>query len=145
MLDAPQNGGEMPSQTLQGQKQILGYTQTIDKPTYIINNSKQCIVLIFWTNQNVISKYGVDASPFDKCHHNIIYGKINIRVPLPPVFIYKVCSYSKADVQNVQKALLDFNWRKSFESFSVDSKVDILNETLFNSFLETISQIKNEI
>ena len=53
-----------------------GYTQIIDKPTYVINKSKLCIDLIFCTNQNVI-KYGVDASLFDKCHHNIIYGKIN--------------------------------------------------------------------
>ena len=60
-----------------------GDTQIIDKPTHIINNSKSCIDLIFCTNQNVISKYAVDASLFDKCHHDIIYSKINIRVPLP--------------------------------------------------------------
>ena len=91
-----------------------GYTQIIDKPTHVINKSKSCIDLIFCTNQNVISKYGVDASLFDKCHHNVIYGKINIRVPLPPVFIREVWNYSKADVQNIQKAILDFNWRKAF-------------------------------
>ena len=77
-----------------------GYTQIIDKPTHVINKSKSCIDLIFCTNQNVITKYGVDASLFDKCHHNIIYAKINIRVPLPPVFIREVWNYSKADVQN---------------------------------------------
>ena len=69
---------------------------------------------------------------FDKCHHNVIYGKINIDVPLPPVFIHEVWNCSKADVQNIQKAILDFNWRKAFESLSVDSKVDLLNETLLN-------------
>ena len=36
-----------------------GYIQIIDKPTG----------LIFCTNQNVILKYGVDASLFDKGHH----------------------------------------------------------------------------
>ena len=109
-----------------------GYTQIIDKPTHVINKSKSCIDLIFCTNQNVISKYGVDALLFDKCHHNVIYGKLNIRVPLPPVFIREVWNYSKADVQNIQKAILNFNWRKAFESLSVDSKVDLLNETLLN-------------
>ena len=78
----------------------VGYTQIIDKPTHVINKSKSCIDLIFCTNQNVTSKYGVDASFFDKCHHNVIYGKTNIRVPLPPVFIREVWNYSKADVQN---------------------------------------------
>ena len=43
-----------------------------------------CIGLIFCTNSNVISKHGVDVSIFEKCHHNINFGKINICVPLPP-------------------------------------------------------------
>ena len=49
-----------------------------------VNTSISCIDLIFCTNQSVISNHGVDVSIFDKCHHNFIYGKINIRVPLPP-------------------------------------------------------------
>ena len=118
------------------------YTQIIDKAAHVINKSKSCIDLIFCTNQNVISKYGVDASLFDKCHHNVIYGKINIRVPLPPVIIREVWNYSKADVQNIQKAILGFNWRKAFESLSVDSKVDLLNETLLNIFRNYIPNKK---
>ena len=118
-----------------------GYTQIIDKPTHVINKSKTFIDLIFCTNQNVISKYGVDASVFDKCHHNIIYGKINIRVLLPPVFIREVWNYSKANVQNIQKTL-DFNWRRAFESLSVDSKVDLLNEALLNIFRNYIPNKK---
>ena len=46
-----------------------GYTQIIDKPTYAIYNSKLCINLIFSTNQNVSSKYGVDASLFNKKYY----------------------------------------------------------------------------
>ena len=38
-----------------------------------------CIDLIFCTNQSVISNHVVDVSIFDKCHHNIIYGNMNIR------------------------------------------------------------------
>ena len=77
---------------LQGQELDLltlsaGYNQIIDKPTHVINTSMSCIDLIFCTNQSVISNHGVDVSIFDKCHHNIIYGKINIRVPLPPAYV----------------------------------------------------------
>ena len=46
-----------------------------------------CIDLTFCTNQSVISNHGVDVSIFDKSHHNIIYGKINICVPLPPTYM----------------------------------------------------------
>ena len=94
MLDA-QDGGEMTSQTFAGKEidfltSSAGSTQLIDKSTHVINRSKSCNDLMFCINQNAISKYGVDASLFDKCHHNVIYGKINIRVPLPPVFIREV-------------------------------------------------------
>ena len=68
---------------------------------------------------------------------------MNILVPLPPVFICEVWNYSKADVQNIQKAILDFNWRKAFESLSVDSKVDLLNETRLNIFRNYIPNKKN--
>ena len=89
-----------------------------------------CIDLIFCTNQNLLSKYGVDASIFDKCHHNIIYGKIDIRVPLQPKYVREVWDYSKADVQNIKKFIKDFNWGKTLESIPIDSKVDLLSETL---------------
>ena len=56
-----------------------------------------CIDLIFCTNQNVISKHRVDVLIFDKCHNNIIYGKINIRVPLPTIYVHEVWNYSETN------------------------------------------------
>ena len=94
------------------------------------------------TNENVISKYAVDASLFDKCHPNIIYSKINIRVPLPLVFTREVWNYTNADVQNIQKVILDFNWRKDLESLSVDSRADPLHEILLNIFRNYIPNKK---
>ena len=64
---------------------------------------------------------------------------IKTLVPLPPVFICEVWNYSKADVQNIQKAILDFNWRKPF------SKVDLLHETLLNLFRNYIPNKKNQM
>ena len=66
---------------------LAGHNQLIDKPIHAINNF---IDFIFCTNQSVISNHRVDVSVFDKCHHNIIYDKINIRVPLPPSYVRKV-------------------------------------------------------
>ena len=71
-------GQEIDSLTLSA-----GYKQIIDKPTHVVNNSMSCIDLLFCTNQTTISNYGVDVSIFDKCHHNIIFGKVNIRVLIP--------------------------------------------------------------
>ena len=119
-----------------------GYKQIIDKPTHNINNSMSCIDLIFCTNQNVISNYGVNVSLFNKCRHNIIHGKIDIRVPLPPVYVGEVWDYSKANVENIKKAVANFNWKRAFENLSVDEKVELLNETLLNIFRNYIPNKK---
>ena len=93
-----------------------GYSQLIDKPTHIINDSRSCIDLIFCTNKNVITNSGVDVSIYKTCHHNIIFGKINISVPLPPVYIREVWDYKNADVEHIKKAISNFDWKNVFHS-----------------------------
>ena len=93
-----------------------------------------CIDLKFCTNHDVVSNYGIDVSMFKKCHHNIIYGKIDIRVPLLSVYVHEVWDNKKANVENIKKAVSNFNWNRAFENLSVDEKVELLNETLLNIF-----------
>ena len=111
-----------------------GYKQIINKPTHIVNNSSSCTDLIFCNNLNLFSNYGVDLSLFEKCHHNIIFGKINIRILLPPSQVRQVWDYSSGNTNNVQKAVRNFDWEKAFGNLFVDRKVDLLNETLLNNF-----------
>ena len=85
----------------------MGCIQIIDKPKHVINNSVLCIDLIFCTNQSIISKYGVDASFFDKYHHNIIYGRNEIPLPLLSKCVHWITT--KADVQNINKSIKNFN------------------------------------
>ena len=104
------------------------YKQIIDKPTHVVNNSMSCIDLLFCTNQNTISNYAVDLLIFDTYHHAIIFGKVNIRVPLPPVFIHEDWNYSQATVENIKFAMYNFNCSKAFENLKQ------LNKTLLNTF-----------
>ena len=67
-----------------------------------------CIDLIFCTNTNVMAKHGVDVSSFEKCHHNIIFGKIHIHVPLPPPYVREVWDFSKANAENIKKSHIQF-------------------------------------
>ena len=48
---------------------------------------------------------------FKKYHQNIIHGKIDIRVPLPPVYIREVWDYNKVNVENIKKAVSNLNWK----------------------------------
>ena len=102
-----------------------------------------CIDLIFCTNQSVISNHGVDVSIFDKFHHNIIYGKINIPVSLPPTYVREVWDYEKANIKNIKKAISNFDWNKAFEYLSVNEKVDFFNKTLLDVFRNYIPNKKN--
>ena len=71
----------------------------------------------------------IDISIFDKYHHGIIYGKIRICVPLQPIYIH---------VENIKKAMSNFNWDKVFENVTLDEKVALLNQTLLNNFWDYI-------
>ena len=71
-----------PSQEIDSVTSSAGYKQIIDKLTRVVNNNvmhrpKRC--------KKIISNHEVGVTIFEKCHHNIIYGEINIRVPLPPI------------------------------------------------------------
>ena len=63
------------------------------------------IDLIFCTNQSVISNHGLDVSIFDKSHHNIIYGKVDIRVLFPSSYVQEVWDYKKANIENIKKPI----------------------------------------
>ena len=95
-----------------------------------------CTDLTFSTNESVISNHGVDVSIFDRCHHDIISGKINIRVPLPLTHVWEAWDYEKANIENIKKAISNFDWNKAFKNLSVDEKVDFLNKTLSNIFMD---------
>ena len=76
-----------------------------------------CIDLITCTNQNIISKYGADASIFGQfTQYHLLYGKIDIPVPLTPKYVADVWGYSKADVQNIKKYIKNFSWGNTLES-----------------------------
>ena len=54
------------------------YTQLRNQPTRVINNSSYCIDSIFASHLNVICNSGVELCLSDKCHHNLIFGELNL-------------------------------------------------------------------
>ena len=56
------------------------YSQLINQPTHITKDFLSCIDLIFISNPNLINSSGVEMSLFEKCHHNIVYGKIDFKI-----------------------------------------------------------------
>ena len=113
---------------------MTGYTQLIDKPTHFFSGGCSCIDLIFCNKPELISEYGTDHSLFQTCHYNLIFGKINAKIPVPPAYSREVWDYKNAYAEGIQKSISRFNWKKTFENLSINEKVDLLNATLLNIF-----------
>ena len=101
----------------------VGYSQIIDKPTHFTNNSSSCIDLIFTSNHSIIVDSSIEKSLCSSCHHDIIYGKVNVRVPLPPPHFRTIWDYKNADASSTQRAIENFNRKYAFESKTINEKV----------------------
>ena len=88
-----------------------GYSQLVNKPTDCANGSSSCIDLIFTSNTNLVTDNGVDPTLYKTCHHNLIFGKISSNIPLHPPFYRDIWDYKRANVEMIQKAITDYNWK----------------------------------
>ena len=94
----------------------VGYSQLINKPTHFINGTSSCIDLIFSSNVSFIRNYGIKKSIYEKCHHNITYGRLDFNVPPPPPPPYyrEIWDYKNADTESIQKVISNFDWPKAY-------------------------------
>ena len=59
---------------------LYGMQEVITEPTQFLESSANFIGLIFTNQQNIVMDYGVHLSLHEKCHHHIIYSKLNLKV-----------------------------------------------------------------
>ena len=111
-----------------------GYSQLINQPAHITKDSLSCIDLIFTSNPNSINSSGVEMSLFEKCHHDIVYSKIDFKIPIPPPSMRKVWDYKNASAESIQRSISSIDWDFLFWGKYINKKVDILNECLTNTF-----------
>ena len=74
---------------------------------------------------------GVHSSLQQNCHHQIIYVKINFKVFYPPPYECEIRHYyQRADVDQIQQAIEQFCWKKSFRNLNINEMVSIFNKTI---------------
>ena len=61
-------------------------SQIISDPTQLLPNSSSCIDLIFTNQPNLVTENGVYPSLHPKCHHQIVFAKLNLNVEYPPLY-----------------------------------------------------------
>ena len=89
---------------------------------------------MFTFQPNFISECGVHASLFSRCHHQIIYAKINLKAYYPPPYERLVWDYSKAEVTNIRKSLSQINWLNALKDLNVNDQVEYLTSCILNVF-----------
>ena len=63
-------------------------------------------------------------SLFEKCHQNIVDGKIDFKIPIPPPYMKEVWDYENTCEESIQRFVSSIDW----------DWIDILNECLKNIF-----------
>ena len=109
-----------------------GLSQLIKEPTFIINNSKSCIDLIFTSQPNLVTESGILSSLHPNCHHQIVFSKFNLQIYYPPPFEREVWHYQYADIDHINQAISDFNWERAFAEKDVNHQVLIFNNVVLN-------------
>ena len=109
-------------------------SQVISDPTHILPNSSSCIDLIFTNQPNLVTESGVYPSLHPKCHHQIVFVKLNLNVEYPPLYECLIWDYKNADIPSINCAIEIFDWGNSFKDKNVHEQVQFFNKTILNIF-----------
>ena len=91
----------------------LGLSQIIPEPTnFGSNKNLSCIDIIITDQPNLGLDCGTRASLDSYCHHQIIYCKVNFRIPPPPPFESKIWHFKRANTVAIKKSMASFPWHQ---------------------------------
>ena len=81
-----------------------------------------CIDLYFTNQQNLIADSGIHPSLHSNCHHQIIYGKFNLKIFYPPPYERHIWQYKPANADVISKIIQRFDWNKAFLNNNAEEK-----------------------
>ena len=121
----------------------LGLSQIISEPTNFKPNKKPtCIDLIATDQPNIILDCGTRASLDTYCHHQIIYCKINFRIPPPPPFKRRIWHFNRANTAAIKRSMNSF---PLFQHLKINTDPNWQVKTFTDTFLNIMSNfILNE-
>ena len=77
---------------------------------------------------------GVHPSLHSKCHHQVLYAKLNLQIEYPPRYNHEVWDFSKAQFDLINKAIENFDWNKLFSGQDIHNQVNLFNTAILNIF-----------
>ena len=117
----------------------LGLSQIISEPTnFEPNKNPSCIDLIATDQPNLILDCGTRASLDTYCHHQIIYCKVNFKIPPPPPFERKIWQFNRANTSAIKRSMTSFPW---FQHLNINTDPNWQVKTFTEIFLNIMSNL----
>ena len=90
---------DYPGESISNITGLHGLHEIINQPTHFYpGKSPSCIDLIFCSQPIWISLSGVSPFLLLKCHHDIIYAKIDLKINKPPSYKRLMWDYKNSDI-----------------------------------------------
>ena len=106
------------------------------------NKNPSCIDLVITDQPNLILDSGTRASLDQYCHHQIIYCKVNFKIPPPPPLDRKIWHFNRANSAAIKRSVTNFPWHKQL-NLNMDTNWQV--KTFTEIFLNIMSNyIPNE-
>ena len=112
----------------------LDLSQVISEPTnFEPNKNPSRIDLVITDQPNLILDSGTRASLDPYCHHQIIYCKVNFRIPPPPPLDRKICHFNRTNLAAIKRSMINFPWLKQLNlNTDTNWQVKTLTEIFLN-------------
>ena len=122
----------------------LGLSQVIAEPTNFDPGKKpSCIDHITTGQPNIILDSGTRSSLDPLCHHQIIYCKVNFRIPPPSPFERKIWHFNRANTAAIKRTMTNFPW---FQHLSLNTDPNWQVKTFIDIVLNIMPNfLPNEI
>ena len=111
-----------------------GFSQLVNQPTFITNNSRTCIDLVATDQPNLVLANEVHPSLHTNCHHQVNFVKLNLKCPPPPPYERRVWHYGRSNTVAIQTSLLEYDWDSSLSILesSPEDQVEHFDNVLMN-------------
>ena len=113
----------------------LNLTQLISEPTHFFRDDckPSCIDLIITDQPNIVLNSGVRPSIDPTVKHQIIFCKINFKIPPLPKFHRKIWHFNRARTDLIMRAIALYPWEVKLGRHSNPThQVNMLNECVLN-------------
>ena len=112
--------------------------QLISQPNLILQQCSSCVDLIFTTQPNIVMDSGGDSSQHSKCHQQIIYSKLNIKIEYHSPNIRQIWIYDRVETNLINRTIENYNWPILFLGKNKHKNFEIFNKKFLNIFNNNI-------